>query len=75
VVNAIFVLGLHWGLAGSAAGTAIVQNAAALVYLTVVARGARQAGVALRPDGPGVRSAAFAGVSLVIRTLAPPAVR
>jgi putative MATE family efflux protein len=70
VVNAIFVLGLHWGLAGSAAGTAIVQNAAALAYLTVVARGARRAGVALRPDGAGVRSAAFAGVSLVVRTLA-----
>ena len=29
VLNAIFVLGLGWGLAGSAAGTAIVQNAAA----------------------------------------------
>ena len=69
-VNAIFVLGLHWGLAGSAAGTAIVQNAAGLTYLTVVARGARRAGVALRPDGAGVRSAAFAGVSLVVRTLA-----
>jgi len=69
-VNAIFVLGLHWGLAGSAAGTAIVQNAAALAYLTVVARGARRAGVALRPDGAGVRGAAFAGVSLVVRTLA-----
>jgi len=53
-VNAIFVLGLHWGLAGSAAGTAIVQNAAALVYLTVVARGAWRASVALRPDGAGV---------------------
>ena len=70
VVNAIFVLGLHWGLAGSAAGTAIVQNAAALAYLTVVARGARRAGVALRPDGAGVRGAAFAGASLVVRTLA-----
>ena len=31
VVNAIFVLGLHWGLAGSASGTVIVQNGAALV--------------------------------------------
>src|SRR6266705_2925853 len=70
VLNAILVLGLGFGLAGSASGTAIVQNAAALSYLTVVARGARRAGVALRPDGAGVRSAAFAGASLVVRTLA-----
>jgi len=70
VLNAILVLGLGWGLAGSAAGTAVVQNAAAAVYLTVVARGARRAGVALRPDAAGVRSAAFAGASLVVRTLA-----
>jgi putative MATE family efflux protein len=70
VLNAIFVLGLGWGLAGSAAGTVIVQNAAGLTYLTVVARGARRAGVALRPDGAGVRGAASAGASLVVRTLA-----
>lgn len=70
VLNAILVLGLGWGLAGSAAGTAVVQNAAAAVYLTVVARGARRAGVALRPDAAGVRGAAFAGASLVVRTLA-----
>jgi putative MATE family efflux protein len=70
VLNAILVLGLGWGLAGSASGTAVVQNAAAAVYLTVVARGARRAGVALRPDAAGVRSAAFAGASLVVRTLA-----
>jgi putative MATE family efflux protein len=73
-LNAVFVLGLGWGLAGSAAGTALVQNAAALVYLVVIARGARRAGVALRPDGAGVRSAAFAGASLVVRTLALQAV-
>jgi putative MATE family efflux protein len=69
VLNAIFVLGLGWGLAGSAWGTVIAQNAAALVYLAVVARGARRAGLALRPDGAGVRGAAVAGASLVLRTL------
>jgi putative MATE family efflux protein len=69
VLNAIFVLGLGWGLAGSAWGTVVVQNAAALVYLAVVARGARRAGLALRPDGAGVRGAATAGASLVLRTL------
>jgi putative MATE family efflux protein len=74
VLNAVFVLGLGWGLAGSAWGTAIVQNAAGLTYLAVVVRGARRAGVPLRPDGPGLRSAAFAGGSLVVRTLALQAV-
>src|SRR5262249_34744286 len=74
VLNAIFVLGLGWGLAGSAWGTAVVQNAAALTFLAVIARGARRAGVALRPDGAGVRSAAPAGAALVVRTLSRQAV-
>src|SRR6516164_1281534 len=74
VMNALFVLVLGWGLAGSAWGTVLVQNAAGLVYLAVVSRGARRAAVSLRPDGPGLRSAAFAGASLVIRTLALQAV-
>ena len=74
VLNAIFVLGLGWGLAGSAAGTVIAQNAAAVVYLAVVARGARQAGLALRPDRAGVRGAATAGAALVLRTLSLQAV-
>jgi len=73
-LNALFVLGLGWGLAGSAWGTAIVQNAAALAYVAVLARGARRAGVALRPDGAGVRGAAIAGGSLVVRTVSLQAV-
>ena len=52
----------------------IAQNSAAAVYLLVVARGARRAGVPFRPDGAGVRSAAVAGASLVVRTLALQAV-
>jgi MATE family, multidrug efflux pump len=74
VLNAVFVLGAGWGLAGSAWGTVIAQNASALIYLAVLARGARRAGVPLRPDGPGVRAAATAGASLVVRTLALQAV-
>ena len=65
VLNAVLVLGLRWGIAGSAWGTAIAQNAAALAYLGVVARGARRA---------GVRAAARAGAALVVRTLALQAV-
>jgi putative MATE family efflux protein len=69
-LNATFVLGLHWGIAGSAWGTVIAQTAAALAYLAVVGRGARRAGVSFAPDRAGVRAAASAGGSLVLRTLA-----
>ncbi|MGH3272985.1 MAG: MATE family efflux transporter [Streptosporangiaceae bacterium] len=69
-LNATLVLVLHWGIAGSAWGTAIAQTAGALAYLVVVGRGARRAGVSFLPDLPGVRAAASAGGSLVIRTLA-----
>ncbi len=70
VLNATLVLGLHWGIAGSAWGTVIAQTATGAAYLLVVAKGARRAGVSLRPDLPGIRAAAFAGASLVLRTLA-----
>jgi putative MATE family efflux protein len=73
-LNVVLVLGLRWGIAGSAWGTVIAQNAAALAYLAVVVRGARRAGVAFRPDLAGVRAAARAGAALVIRTLALQAV-
>ncbi|HEY5985668.1 MAG TPA: MATE family efflux transporter [Streptosporangiaceae bacterium] len=73
-LNAVFVLGLCWGLAGSAWGTVLAQNGAALAYLVVVARGAKRAGATLRPDLPGLRAAATAGASLVVRTLSLQAV-
>ena len=74
VLNAVLVLGLGWGLAGSAWGTVIAQNAAAAAYLAIVARGARRAGVAFGPDRAGVRAAAVAGAALVVRTLSLQAV-
>jgi MATE family, multidrug efflux pump len=73
-LNALLVLGLHWGIAGSAWGTVTAQSAAAAAYLAVVGRGARRAGVGLRPQLSGVRAAASAGAALVIRTLALQAV-
>ncbi|HUZ38280.1 MAG TPA: MATE family efflux transporter [Streptosporangiaceae bacterium] len=74
MLNVLFVLGLRWGIAGSAWGTVIAQNAAAAAYLIIVARGARRAGVAFGPDRAGVRAAATAGAALVVRTLALQAV-
>jgi putative MATE family efflux protein len=73
-LNATFVLGLHWGIAGSAAGTVLAQTGMAAAYLIVVVRGARAAGIGLRPDRQGITSAASAGASLVLRTLALQAV-
>lgn len=70
ILNATLVLGLHWGIAGSAWGTAIAQTAAAAAYLVVVGRGARRAGVSFAPDLAGLRAAAFTGASLVVRTIA-----
>src|SRR5215469_1566017 len=73
-LNATFVLGLHWGIAGSAWGTVIAQVGTSAAYLVVVGRGARRARVGFGPDVAGVRAAAFAGASLVLRTLALQAV-
>ena len=73
-LNAAFVLGLHHGIAGSATGTCIAQWSAGLAYLAVVARGARRAGLSLRPDGRELTTAAVAGAALVARTLALQAV-
>jgi len=57
------------GLRGSALGSVLAQVLAAAFLLLVVARGARAEGASLRPDLPGIRSAAHAAVALVIRTL------
>jgi putative MATE family efflux protein len=73
-LNAFLVLGLHWGIAGSAWGTVCAQTAAAAAYLAMVARGARRAGVGFAPDPTGLRAAAATGVSLVVRTIALQAV-
>jgi len=73
-LNATFVLGLRWGIAGSAWGTVIAQNGTALAYLAMVAAGARAAGVSVRPDPAGLKAAARTGAALVVRTLALQAV-
>ncbi|MFF3563872.1 MATE family efflux transporter [Streptomyces sp. NPDC002574] len=68
-LNVLLVYGAGFGIAGSAWGTVIAQNAMAAVYLTVVVRGARRHGASLRPDLAGVRACAQAGTPLLIRTL------
>ncbi len=69
-LNATLVLGLHFGLAGSASGTVMAQSAGAGAYLAMIARGARRAGVGLGFDRAGLSAAATAAVGLIVRTLA-----
>jgi putative MATE family efflux protein len=68
-LNVTLVYGAGLGIAGSAWGTVIAQNAMAAVYLTVVVRGARRHGASLRPDAAGIRACARAGLPLLVRTL------
>ncbi|WP_157253943.1 MATE family efflux transporter [Nonomuraea typhae] len=68
-LNAWFVLGLDWGIAGSAWGTVAAQTAGALVYLAVVVKGARRRGVSLLPDPAGLKQAGTAGFALLVRTV------
>ncbi|GII52237.1 MATE family efflux transporter [Planotetraspora thailandica] len=68
LLNFWFVLGLRWGIAGSAWGTVIAQTLSAAIYLAFVIRSARRHGASLRPDPRGVRAAGAAGFALVIRT-------
>ena len=68
-LNAGLVYGAGLGIAGSAWGTVIAQNAMAAVYVVVVVRGARRHGASLRPDAAGIRACARAGGPLLIRTV------
>ena len=73
VLNFMLVFGLGpipaLGLRGSALGSVIAQVLMAAFLLIVVVRGARREGAPLRPDLPGIRLAAHAGLPLVVRTL------
>ncbi|NUR86865.1 MAG: MATE family efflux transporter, partial [Nonomuraea sp.] len=68
-LNAWFVLGLHWGIAGSAWGTVVAQTLGALVYLAVVVRGAKRLRTSLKPHLPGITQAGTASFALLVRTV------
>jgi putative MATE family efflux protein len=73
VLNGTLVYGVGpapaLGLRGSAIGSVLAQALAAAFLVLVVSRAARRHDAPLRPDLPGIRAAARAGVALVIRTL------
>ena len=68
VLNLVLVYPVGLGVAGSALGTVLAQLGMALAFVIVVVRGARRHDAPLRPDRPGIRAAATAGVPLVVRT-------
>jgi len=69
VLNIALVYGVGLGIAGSALGSVLAQVGTAVALAAVVVRAARREGAPLRPDLPGIRRAAHAGVALVVRTL------
>lgn len=68
-LNAVFIYGLGWGVAGSAWGTVLAQTGMAAGYLRAVIRGARAHGTSLRPGAAGIQASARAGTPLLVRTL------
>jgi len=69
VLNWVLVYGLHLGIGGSGAGTAVAQLGMAAALGTVVVRGARRAGMSLAPRSAGILAQARHGVPLFVRTL------
>ncbi len=70
LLNVVLVYGLDLGIGGSALGTVLAQTGMAAVFVRVVVRGARRAGVGIGPDARGVAQSFGAGVPLIVRTVA-----
>jgi len=70
VLCLLFVLGLGWGIAGSAAATGIAELLGLIAYGVILLRAARHHGVAITPSGIGVIRSARDGVPLLVRSIA-----
>lgn len=68
-LNAVFIYGLGWGIAGSAMGTVIAQWGMVAVYTAIVARLARAHGAVVAPQREGIRRSARSGGWLFLRTV------
>ncbi len=69
LLNWLFIYGLGWGIAGSAAGTVVAQWAMVAAYVVVVGRVARRHAASVRPQREGVRGSARSGGWLFLRTV------
>ena len=70
VLCLVFVLGLGWGIGGSAAATGLAELVGLLAYGVILLRVARREGVAIIPSGVGVVRSARDGIPLFVRALA-----
>ncbi len=69
LLNAVFIYGFGWGIAGSAIGTVVAQWGMVAAYLVVIGGMARRHGAPLRPHRTGLRSSATMGGWLFLRTV------
>ncbi len=69
LLNWLFIYGLGWGIAGSAAGTVAAQWGMVAAYVLVVARLAKRHSAAIRPQRAGVGGSARSGGWLFLRSL------
>lgn len=68
-LNAILIYGLGWGLAGSGAGTAVVETLMACVLVAILRSEARREQVSMLPTQQGLLRVGGAGWPLFIRTV------
>lgn len=68
-LNALFIYGFGWGVAGSAAGTVVAQWAMVIAYILIVGALARRHSASVLPQAEGVRGSARSGGWLFLRTL------
>ncbi|WP_295014460.1 MATE family efflux transporter [uncultured Microbacterium sp.] len=69
LLNALFIYGFGWGIAGSAFGTVVAQWAMVGAYVLVIGRLARRHDASLSPELSGIRGSARAGGWLFLRTV------
>jgi putative MATE family efflux protein len=69
LLNLLFIYGLGWGIAGSAAGTVVAQWGMVAAFALVVGRLARRHEASVRPHREGVRGSARSGGWLFLRTV------
>jgi putative MATE family efflux protein len=68
VLNALFIYGFGWGIAGSAIGTVVASWGMAAAYLVIIVRSARATGASLTPHISDLGSALRSGGWLLLRT-------
>lgn len=69
LLNWLFIYGLGWGIAGSAAGTVTAQWGMVAAYVLVIRRLATRHSASLRAQRAGLRSSATSGGWLFLRTV------